>query len=82
MEGEERDSLRVEQVFLLEMVFIGLFSIKILSLKTRLIFIPFGSQNTKNKNKQTKTREEEKGSGRREKEKEDLSKNWENPQEC
>ena len=47
MKGEERDMLRVEQVFLPEMLLIGLSPIKILSLETRLIFIPYGYQNTK-----------------------------------
>lgn len=47
MKGEERDMLRVEQVFLPEMLLIGLSSIKILSLETKLIFIPCGYQNTK-----------------------------------
>lgn len=51
MKGEKK-ILRVKQVFLKsEIVFIGLPSIKISPMEMRLVFIPYGFQNTKKKRK-------------------------------
>lgn len=48
MEREEKSNiLKVEQVFFSEIVFIGLFSIKILPMEIRLASFSFASQNTK-----------------------------------
>lgn len=59
MKGEKSDILRVKQVFFkLEIVFIGLFFIKISFMEMRLVFIFYGFQNLKKKKEERKIEEE------------------------